>query len=65
MLEQWSSRQLQELYALFAVQAEERGDLPPPPPDDEEPDPDDPPEEDLDGLIAAEVERVKRLKGTM
>lgn len=61
-----SSRQLQEYHALFAVQAEERGELPPPEPEhdeDDEPDPDEPTDEDVDALVKAELERVKGLQG--
>ena len=63
-----SARQLQEYHLLFAVQAEERGDLPPPPPDEvdeDESDPDEPPADDVNAMVQAEIARVAALnKGT-
>ena len=60
-----SARQLQEYHLLFAVQAEERGDLPPPPVDDideDEADPDEPTVADVDALVQAEIARVAALQ---
>lgn len=65
VLERWSARELQELHALSAVQAEERGDLPPPPPDDDEPDPDDvtedPTDDEIEAMVKAEQDRISKL----
>ena len=66
LLERCSCKELQEYFLLFAIQAEERGDLPPPEPEieyDDEPDEDDLTEDDLDAAVQAEIERVKGLKG--
>lgn len=63
-----SSRQLQEYSLLFAIQAEERGELPPPEPDpadeDDEPDDDDVSDEDLAAMVEAERARIAALKET-
>ena len=63
LLDRTTSRELQEYHTLFAVQAEERGDLPPPEPDDDDDDePDDLTDADIEALVQAERDRLKGLK---